>query len=87
VLHEASTACAVLRDTGAGHVLSFAGASGIEVIEQTFAEQFTEFRRASASFEPDNVDRAAFEAYSARNVTAVLAGALDRALPAVTRAR
>lgn len=87
VLHEASTACAVLRDTGAGHVLSFAGASGIEVIEQTFAEQFTEFRRTSASFEPENVDRAAFEAYSARNVTAVLAGALDRALPAVTRAR
>lgn len=87
VLHEASTACAVLRETGAGHVLSFDGARDVGAVERAFADRFADFRRASETFDPDRVDRAAFEAYSARSVTAILADALDRAMAAVAGAR
>lgn len=79
VLHQASTACAVLRETGAGQVIAFDGEAGVPRIEATFVEEFERYRAFSAEFDPARVDRDAFEAYSARSVTRMLAGALDEA--------
>lgn len=79
VLHEESQACEVLRHTGAGRVLSFAGEDDLETIGQTFAGVFDDYRAFAESFKPEAVDRAAFEAFSARSVTRTLAEALDRA--------
>lgn len=79
VLHQASTACAVLRDTGAGRVLAFDGETDVARVQATFTDEFERFRAFSAAFDPARVDREAFEAYSARSVTRTLAGALDAA--------
>lgn len=80
VLHEASTACDVLRQTGAGRVLAFDGEAGLDTIEDTFADVFADYRAFAGSFRPADVDREAFDEYSARNVTRVLAEALDEAV-------
>ncbi len=80
LLHEASTACAVLRETGAGHVLSIAGEEDLGRIEREFAPAFEDFRRFAATFDPAQVDRAQFDKYSARSVTHILAEAMDRVL-------
>lgn len=86
VLHAASTACAVLRDTGAGRVLAFDGEPGVPRIEATFAAEYDRFRAFAADFDPARVDRAAFDAYSARSVTRTLAAALDDAVARARRA-
>lgn len=79
VLHEASTACEVLRETGAGRVLSFAGENDVDRIEAEFVPAYEDFRRFAETFDPARVDLGAFETYSARNVTRMLAEALDKA--------
>jgi hypothetical protein len=79
VLHEASTACEVLQETGAGRVLSFAGEADVDRIEAEFVSVYQKFRRFAGSFDPTRVDLSAFETYSARNVTRLLAEALDEA--------
>lgn len=80
VLHEASSACEVVRATGAGHVLDFAGPDDVATIETDFVGALRSFRRFAESFDPDQVDTSAFDEYSARSVTRILAKALDRAL-------
>ena len=80
VLHQASTACEVVRETGVGTVLAFDGPGDVETIEADFADAFRAFRAFADAYDPDQMDRAAFEAYSARSVTRTLAEALDQAL-------
>jgi glycosyltransferase involved in cell wall biosynthesis len=80
VLHRASTACEVVRSTGAGQVLDFDGAAGLDDIETRFADVFDGFRDFAETFAPEQVDRDRFDEYSAWNVTQTLAGALDRAV-------
>ncbi len=80
VLHRASTACAVLRETGAGRVIAFDGEADVGAIEAAVAQEFQRFREFSRDFDPTKVDRSAFEPYSARSVTRTLAAALDRAM-------
>ncbi len=80
ILHEASTACAVLRSTGAGKVISFDGENELDKIERAFVPTFTEFQAFATDFDPTQVDQAQFEKYSARSVTRILAEALDEAL-------
>ena len=79
VLHQASTACDVLRRTGAGRVLAFDGEAGLDAIESGFADAFLDFRTFAHDFRPADVDREAFDEFSARNVTRTLAAALDDA--------
>ncbi|MCS3657975.1 hypothetical protein GGQ11_002776 [Salinibacter ruber] len=80
VLHEASTACEVIRATGAGKVLDFAGEADVGRIEEQFADVFGDFRGFAEAFDPDKVDREYFDQYSARSTTRTLADALDRAV-------
>lgn len=85
VLHEASTACDVIRDAGAGRVLGFAGEAGLDRIELEFPQAYADFLRFVDSFDPSHVDLVQFEKYSARNVTRLLAQALDEALESSRR--
>jgi glycosyltransferase involved in cell wall biosynthesis len=80
VLHEASSACDVIRETGAGRVLDFSGPSDLETIDRSFSDEMAAFRQFAAAFEPSQVDRSTFEQYSARSVTETLAEALDSAV-------
>ncbi|WP_251961509.1 glycosyltransferase [Salinibacter ruber] len=80
VLHQASTAGAVVQETGAGQVLDFDGPEGVRRIANAFAETFAQFRTFASDFDSQQVDRTRFEQYSARNVTATLANALDQSL-------
>lgn len=80
ILHRESTACQVVRETHAGIVLDFAGEHDVSRIERTFPDTIREFLEFAGSFDPNLVDKEAFDRYSARSVTAILAGALDRAL-------
>lgn len=80
VLHQASTACRVLRETGAGCVLSFDGERELDAIGQSFVSVFAQFSDFSESFEASRVDRSSFEPYTARSTTSVLARAMNAAL-------
>lgn len=80
VLHEASTAVAVIRETGAGMVLTFKGEDDLDAVRRGFLPAFQEFRRFCQTFVPATLDMARFEAYSARNMGKTLAAALDQAL-------
>lgn len=79
VLHEASTACEVVRRTGAGRVLAFDGEDGLSTIASEFADAFADYRAFAESFRREDVDVEAFQEFSARNVTRALAAALDMA--------
>ncbi len=80
VLHQASTACEVVRETNAGHVLDFNGSSGLDTIERMFADEISTFRTFADTFAPSQVDRSTFEEYSAHSVTGELADALNTTL-------
>lgn len=80
VLHEASQACDVLRQTGVGVVLPFDGPRGLDTIASSFLGAFRRFRAFAESFNPTEADHTAFEAYSARSVTGLLAEALNAAV-------
>lgn len=73
VLHEASTAAAVIGDAGAGNVLSFAGENEIEKVELEFTSTFLAFKNFTALFNPSKVDKEIFNAFSAKNITGQLA--------------
>lgn len=77
ILHEASSACEVLRETGAGQVLHFRGERAVDTIGEAFADKFCAFRKFADTFDAEQIDTSAFEAYSARSVTRTLAEALD----------
>jgi len=78
VLHGESTAVGILRETGAGQVLDFPGEAGVDGIADRFIDTFRAFRSFADTFDPRQVDRKAFDAYSARAVTRQLADLLDR---------
>ena len=79
VLHSASQAVTVLQESGAGIVLPFEGEAEIEKIYSEFNEKYIEFRKFQLTFSPGNVNKNAFEQFSASNVTRQLAQYLDRA--------
>lgn len=87
ILHQASTACEVVSETGAGCVLRFAGPSDLDSIEETFSEEVATFLHFAEHFDPSQVDRSTFERYSARRVTESLAKALNEAVPCTSEAR
>jgi hypothetical protein len=80
VLHSSSTAATVVRSTQAGHVLAFDGPGDVDAIEKNFASSFSKFLQYARSFDPSQVDRSAFNAFSARSSARTLASSLDRAM-------
>jgi hypothetical protein len=78
VLHRESTAVTVIRTANTGVVLDFDGENGLGSIENDFLPVLGEFRNFMKNFDVREVNTAAFDRYSARNVTATLAGLLDK---------
>ena len=77
VLHEASTAVRVLRESRAGIVVTLKGEEDLDTLSARFMEGLKEFMLFKQSFDPGNINRAAFEQYSAKAVTAQLVEKLD----------
>jgi hypothetical protein len=80
ILHQESSAVSVITQTRAGVVLTFAGENDVESIAERFASVFTEFRAFADGFDPASINLDAFDAYSARNVTRMLANAMNLAI-------
>lgn len=78
VLHKKSTACSVITKSKAGMVLSFDGEADLELIGTNFKEYWEDYLKLITTFNPDEVDKTSFEEYSAKNVTKILAIALDK---------
>ena len=80
ILHQDSTAVKVLQQSNAGLVLAFNGEENIYTIESNFAAVFIAWLAFAKSFDTRQVNRQVFEQYSAKNITAQLAGLLDKAV-------
>ncbi len=78
VLHEKSTAATTLNTTRAGIVLPFDGEQGLDYLESQFSSRFTEYLSFCKNFNPAQVDRKAFDAYSAKSVTYELVKLLNQ---------
>lgn len=78
VLHSGSSACSVIRNSRAGIVLEFNGEEDINVISEKFFQSFDDFLRYSAAYNFDTVNQTAFEKYSAKEVTGILADSLNK---------
>jgi hypothetical protein len=81
LLHARSTACDVIRSTGAGIVLPFDGEDGVGAIETEFAPAFQRYTAFLGTFSPADVDSRIFDQFSAREVTRKLADLLDSIVP------
>ncbi len=77
VLHSASTACEVIRQSNAGMVLDFNGATDTDKIEQQFVYFITQFLVFIQTFDSGNVNQTVFEQFSAKSVTEILVNNLD----------
>ena len=80
VLHRESTAVDVIRTANTGVVLAFDGENGIGSIENEFLPVFREFLGFMNNFDIRQVNTAAFDRYSAKNVTATLAELLEKCI-------
>jgi hypothetical protein len=78
VMHKLSTAATVIDESGSGVVLRFEE-SNLEMIRSKFASIFSEFLSKAKNYGEKSIDKAAFENYSAKNVTKKLADLLDKA--------
>jgi hypothetical protein len=77
VLHEASTAVKVLRESRAGIVVTMKGEEDLDTLSTRFLEGLKEFMVFRQTFDPGKINRAAFEQYSAKAVTATLVEKLN----------
>ncbi len=77
VLHEQSTAVNVLRASNAGIVITMKGEEDLDTLSDRFLEGLREFENIRKAFDPNRINRAAFEQYSAKAVTAQLVEKLD----------
>jgi hypothetical protein len=78
VLHAQSTACEVLRNTGAGLVLPFDGEEGVDIISGIFPKIFREYITFQQNFSPARVNYLLFDQFSAKSVTGQLAHLLNK---------
>lgn len=78
VLHQASSAVAVIRSANTGVVLAYDGEAEIHRIREEFLEIYQRFMAFMRNFDPRQVNMEAFDQYSARQVTAALAALLDK---------
>lgn len=78
VLHQESSACAVIQETKAGTVLSFNGERDIQKIADDFPKKWRTHLQFISAFDTENINMDEFDKYSAKNVTKILAEALDK---------
>lgn len=80
VLHQESSACKVIEETRTGITLSFNGENDLQKIKDTFLNKWNLYMLFREKFNPNEINLNAFETYSARNVTKILADALNESL-------
>ena len=78
VLHQESTAVEVVRNSKSGTVLDFDGELGVKKIATTFNNYFLEWKIVMNDFNPNNVEKLAFEKYSAKVITNSLVDLLNK---------
>jgi hypothetical protein len=78
VLHKESSAIRVLKQSGAGLVLTFDGESDLNSIEDKFTSYVIEFLIFEKKFIISKINYQLFESYSAKSVTRVLAALLNK---------
>ncbi len=78
VLHEKSTASEILTSTHAGIVIPFDGENGLDYLEAQFLPRFNDYLSFLKNFDPKQVNREAFDAYSAKAVTHELVKLLNQ---------
>ena len=77
VLHEQSTAVNVLRESNAGIVITMNGEEDLDLLHARFLKGLKQFEDFQLNFNPCKINKAAFEQYSAKAVTAKLVEKLD----------
>jgi hypothetical protein len=80
ILHNASTAVRVIRQSNAGLVLDFGGKNEVGLVGEKFASFFSGFETFVKNFNPGDVNKNKFEEFSAKSITRQLAGLLNRAV-------
>jgi hypothetical protein len=80
VLHERSTAVNVLNESGAGYCVLMDGEHDLDTLGARFIQQLNEYLKWSKTFDPNSVNKEAFEQYSAKAVTKVLVDAINQCL-------
>jgi hypothetical protein len=78
VLHQESSAVKILRDSGAGKVLSFNGEEEISEVQSYFAPFFSEHIAWIKKYDPSQINNILFEEYSARKISERLACLLNK---------
>ena len=79
LLHEQSSAATVIEKSETGIVLCF-DENKLDTIKDQFSIIFQRFLTMASGYNIDKTDKAAFEIYSAKNVTKKLAALLERAI-------
>lgn len=77
ILHKNSSAASVIRNSKAGIVLDFNGVSDTYTIKENFITLFSEYINELRYFDPAQVDKNAFEKYSAFSVTEKLVNLIN----------
>ena len=77
ILHEQSTAVKVLIESNAGIVVTMNGEEELDSLSTRFLDGLKQFQDFQQSFNPNKINKAAFEQYSAKAVTATLVEKLD----------
>jgi hypothetical protein len=70
----------VLREANAGIVITMNGEEDIDSLFTRFLEGLKQFQEFQHSFNPNKINKAAFEQYSAKAVTSVLVEAIEKAI-------
>ncbi len=78
VLHKESSACEVIRQSGAGIVLDFNGESELEKIKNELNAAFENYLAFRKNYEATKMNVAEFDKYSAREVTSILVKYLNQ---------
>ncbi len=77
ILHQQSTAVEIIRNSGAGKVLSFTGEDDIETIKNNFLETYNSFLAFYNNYNSTHIDTSIFTALSAKEVTRKLANLIN----------
>ncbi|PIY08624.1 MAG: hypothetical protein COZ18_11300 [Flexibacter sp. CG_4_10_14_3_um_filter_32_15] len=80
ILHSASSAYQVIKETNAGMVISFDGEKDTEKIYTTFESEFDEYIKFLNTYNFKEVNTESLEEYSAKKVTQTLVEALNKAI-------
>jgi hypothetical protein len=78
VLHQDSTAVKVLNESNAGMCVLMDGEKDLDTLGERFITQLNNYLSWAKTFEPQLVNKAAFEQYSAKAVTNTLVNALNK---------